>query len=252
MASACTFHGVIGIEHAEPYVLESKKRFWKMDGFVPISTDPEDSAGDLPASVFIFGGNNPPPEDGIYFVNARIVTTVNQDDTSLELYCVDDMQSTDISKFLPTVIVVGKVTKGSSELKDKRAFDVDITQYGIMPQQIARIRCFYPDNHPRLTKTPVPTAEKHVVVQGSIIKLTHNRCVIRVHDITLGPSTGVVEKQYDVEKTPPVKLKSFNWSSGKDKKSKRAKHADSDESDLSPSKGKKKAVDNVASSSSTA
>jgi hypothetical protein len=70
-------------------VLESKKRFWKMDGFVPISTDPEDSAGDLPASVFVFGGNNPPPEDGIYFINARIVTTVTQDETSLELYSVD-------------------------------------------------------------------------------------------------------------------------------------------------------------------
>jgi hypothetical protein len=60
-----------------------------MDGFVPISTDPEDSAGDLPASLFVFGGNNPPPEDGIYFINARIVTTVNEDVTSLELYCVD-------------------------------------------------------------------------------------------------------------------------------------------------------------------
>ncbi|KAG1863415.1 hypothetical protein C8R48DRAFT_708289 [Suillus tomentosus] len=257
MASACSFHGVIGVQNATPYVLEANKRFWKMEGFVPISVESDDTVCDLPVSVFIFGGKNAPPEDGIYFINARLITTAVEDETSLELYCVDDMQSTDSGRVLPTIIVVGKVSKGSEELKDNRAFDIDIMQYAIMPQQLARIRCFYPDEHPRLTKTPVPTADKHVIVQGSISQLLPKRCVIRVHDITLGPSPSVVERRRDAETIPPSKLKSFNWSGGKGKKSKRASHIDSElDSDPSPSKGKKKKVcspdaigDNVASSS---
>lgn len=161
-------------------------------------------------------------------------------------YLVDDMQPTDSGRALPTVVLVGKVSKGSSELVDTRGFDVDIMQYGIMPQQLARIRCFYPDSHPRLSKTPVPTAEKHVIVQGCISELYDNRCVISVHDITLGPSTAVVERRRHAEAVPPAKLKSFNWSEGKGKKSQRAVHGDSErESDPPRSKGKKRKHDSV-------
>lgn len=42
------------------------------------------------------------------------------------------MQSADGGRLLPTIIVVGKVSKGSSELKDNRTFDIDVMQYGIM------------------------------------------------------------------------------------------------------------------------
>ncbi|KAG1835942.1 hypothetical protein F4604DRAFT_2009498, partial [Suillus subluteus] len=89
MASACTYHGIVGVQNATRYILDPKKTFWMMEGFVPVSPDPEDGIGDLPASIFIFGGRNAPPEDGIYFVNARIVTTTVNESTSLELYCVD-------------------------------------------------------------------------------------------------------------------------------------------------------------------
>ncbi|KAG1719658.1 hypothetical protein EDB19DRAFT_1918680 [Suillus lakei] len=199
-----------------------------MDGFVPISLDAEDGIGDLPVSIFIFRGKNTPPEDGIYFINACVVTTSVDEDTTLELYCVDDMQSTDSGRALPTVIVIGKVSKGSSELVDTRGFDLNIMQYGIMPQQLARIHCFYPDDHPHLTKTPMPTAEKHVIVQGCITELYHKQCVVSVHDITLGPSTAVVEKCRHVDAIPPTKLKSFNWSGGKGKKSQCAAHTESE------------------------
>lgn len=57
-----------------------KKAFWKMDGFVPVSPDPENDIGDLPVSVFIFGGKNTPLEDGIYFVNARVVNAAVVED----------------------------------------------------------------------------------------------------------------------------------------------------------------------------
>ncbi|KAG2067113.1 hypothetical protein BDR04DRAFT_1105649 [Suillus decipiens] len=107
MASACSFHGVIGIQNATPYLLDSKK--------------------------------NAPPEDGIYFINVRIVTAAVEEKTMLELCCVDDMQSSDSGRVLPTVIVVGKVLKGSSEVKESHSFNVNIMQYGIMPQQLARI-----------------------------------------------------------------------------------------------------------------
>lgn len=51
-----------------------------MDGFVPVSPDPANDIGDLPVSVFIFGGKNTPLEDGIYFVNARVVTAAVVED----------------------------------------------------------------------------------------------------------------------------------------------------------------------------
>lgn len=151
------------------------------------------------------------------------------------LHYIQEMQPTDSGRTLPTLIVVGKVSRGSSELIESRAFDMDIMQYGIMLQQLARIRCFYPEDHPRLTKTPVPTAEKHIIVQGCISELLHNRCVVRVHDITLGPSSGIVEKRRHADAVPPAKLKSFNWSGSGKAKGKRASHTDSDvDLDLSP------------------
>jgi hypothetical protein len=94
------------------------------------------------------------------------------------------------------------VSRGSSELVDSRAFDMDIMQYGIMPQQLARARYFYPEDHSRLMKTPVSTAEKNIIVQGSISEISHHRCLVRVHDITLGPSAGVVEKRRHAEAVP--------------------------------------------------
>jgi hypothetical protein len=94
---------------------------------------------------------------------------------------------------LPAVTLVGKVSKGSSELHHSRSSDIDITQYGIMPQQVARIRCFYPDGLRRLQKTTVPDARKHVAVHGVITEMEARRCVLRVHDITLGPSDGIID-----------------------------------------------------------
>jgi len=67
MASVCSFHSVVGIQNATHYVLEPRKMFWKMDGFVPVSLDTDNDVGDLPISIFIFSGKNAPPEDGIYF-----------------------------------------------------------------------------------------------------------------------------------------------------------------------------------------
>ncbi|KAG2087202.1 uncharacterized protein F5147DRAFT_841485 [Suillus discolor] len=75
MATACSFHGIVGIQNATPYSLDSKKRFWKMEGFVPVSLDPEDSIGDPPVSVFVFGGKTAPPEDGINFVSLLRLST---------------------------------------------------------------------------------------------------------------------------------------------------------------------------------
>jgi hypothetical protein len=92
----------------------------------------------------------------------------------------------------------------------------------------------------------VPTAEKHVVIQGCITELHHKRCVISVHDIILGPSTGVVEKRRRADAVPPVKLKSFNWKGTKKKDDHQATHSDSaDDSDSSPQKGKRRKIESV-------
>jgi hypothetical protein len=86
--SACTFHGILGVQNATPYAVD-KKRFWKMDGYVPLPLETDLSAGDLPVAVFAFGGGTPPPEDGIYFANARLLTVTADDETNVELCCVD-------------------------------------------------------------------------------------------------------------------------------------------------------------------
>jgi len=49
------------------------------------------------------------------------------------LLILQDMQLTDIGRALPIVIVIGKVSRGSSKLVDRCIFDVDIMQYGIIP-----------------------------------------------------------------------------------------------------------------------
>jgi hypothetical protein len=54
MTSACTFHGIIGIQDATPYAMD-KKRYWKMDGFVPLPFETDTSTGDLQVTVFAFG-----------------------------------------------------------------------------------------------------------------------------------------------------------------------------------------------------
>ena len=142
---------------------------------------------------------------------------------------------------LPSVTVIGKVSKGSSELHQSRSFDIDITQYGIMPQQVARIRCFYPDGLRRLQKSTVPDAGKHVAVHGVITEIEDRRCVVRVHDITLGPSDGIVDARRKHDNAPPKKLANFNWSR-KGKRSKQAIAVDSDEDSHEPRKKKKDVV----------
>lgn len=60
-----------------------------MDCFVPLLLDTDDSGSDLPASVFTFGGRTAPPEDGVYFINALLITSGGGDNTTIKLYCVD-------------------------------------------------------------------------------------------------------------------------------------------------------------------
>jgi hypothetical protein len=86
MTSACTFHDIIGVQDAMPYAMD-KKRYWKMDGYVPLPLETETSAEDLHVTIFAFGGGTPPPEDGIYSINARLLTVTNDDETNIEMCC---------------------------------------------------------------------------------------------------------------------------------------------------------------------
>ncbi|KAG2070525.1 hypothetical protein BDR04DRAFT_1100024 [Suillus decipiens] len=47
MAPACSFHGVVAIQNAMPYILELKKRSWNMDRFVLVSVGRDDSVDRL-------------------------------------------------------------------------------------------------------------------------------------------------------------------------------------------------------------
>lgn len=95
MALSCTLHGIVGIQNATPYALD-KKRFWKMDCLVSLLLDTDDSGSDLPASVSTFGGRTAPPEDGVYFINARLITSGGGDNTTIESEDKAEMESSGI------------------------------------------------------------------------------------------------------------------------------------------------------------
>jgi hypothetical protein len=99
-----------------------------------------------------------------------------------------------------------------------------------MPQQVARICCFYPDGLHCLQKTTVPDAGKHVAVHGVITEIEARQCIVHVHNITLGPSDGIIDARRKHNNTPPKKLANFNWS-GKAKRSKVAITMESDDED---------------------
>ncbi|KAG1781834.1 hypothetical protein EV702DRAFT_1067164 [Suillus placidus] len=88
MASSCSFHGIVGIENATAYSLE-KRRFWRMNGFIPLPTETSDTSHDLPTSIFTYGGQTAPPDEGAYFINARMITA-SADDVATKYALVTD------------------------------------------------------------------------------------------------------------------------------------------------------------------
>lgn len=51
--------------------------------------DSDDNTTDFPASIFTYGGRTVPPDDSVYFVNARLITASVDDETKIELDCID-------------------------------------------------------------------------------------------------------------------------------------------------------------------
>lgn len=72
-----------------------------------------------------------------------------------------------------------------------------------------RMHCYYPQSHPRFSKTPLPTAGKDVVVQGTVRSIAGDRCIVIVKDIALGPSDMVIATDDASETVPPTTLKQF-------------------------------------------
>ncbi|KAG0707164.1 hypothetical protein DFH29DRAFT_995226 [Suillus ampliporus] len=193
MATSASFHGVVGIQNGGRFQID-KKNFWRYDGFIATP-----DGVDLHINVFMFGANTASVEDG------KLAH-------SLHLFANDELQPLpDGARAFPTVIIAGKVSRGTFSLKQENGFDMDISQYVAGPQQNTRVRCYYPQGHPRFTKTPLPTASKHVVVQGTVHNIIGDQCIVVVKDITLGPSDMVVTTDDSSENAPPTSLKQFDW-----------------------------------------
>ena len=87
MATSCTFHGIIGISSASPYMMDNKN-FWRYQAFI---ATPD---GDFAVSVFAFRGNTASVEHGIYLIDARAVVGIILDENghssqTLHLYVID-------------------------------------------------------------------------------------------------------------------------------------------------------------------
>lgn len=237
MATCCNVHGVVGVRNGRAFTYAHGKTFWKHDGFLPLPS------GDLAVDFFTFGGDPAPLEDGPYSGIARIVsqTTVGSNvettDPMLQLFATDDFVpvppialESDSPMPSPAFIIVGRVCRSNLEVDQNRAFDVDVSQYGAAPQQLIRLRCFYPSSHSRFLKTPLPNVGKHVVVHGYLTGFNHGRCLIHVRDISLGPGE-IVSPAGD--SPPSMTLGRFDW---KGKGAKRAKYEnDFDGDQASPS-----------------
>ncbi|KAG2061734.1 hypothetical protein BDR06DRAFT_1000862 [Suillus hirtellus] len=130
---------------------------------------------DLEVAVFTFGANTALAEDGIYLMHActMIGSGVTDEGTSthtLHLYANDESQPLEDSNHaLLILIVVGKVSQSNYALEQDHGFDINISQYVFAPQQNIRVHCYYPQGHPWLSKTPLPSASKHVIIQGTVL-----------------------------------------------------------------------------------
>ncbi|KAG2744317.1 hypothetical protein P692DRAFT_20838257 [Suillus brevipes Sb2] len=230
MATTCTFYGLVGIQNPSRFQYDNK-HFWKYDGYIALPD------GDLAVAVFTFGANTASSEEGIYLMHARAmigsgVTDEGTTTHTLHFYAIDELQPLDDgNRALPMLIVAGKVSRSNFALEQDHGFDIDISQYVFAPQQNIRVCCYYPQGHPRLSKTPLPSASKHVVVQGTILRIENERCILAVKDIAFGPSDNIVAgPTSDVVSSTPSK--SFDWS-GKKKQNAKSK-------DVADEKGKEK------------
>ncbi|KAI5991919.1 hypothetical protein EDD15DRAFT_2197349 [Pisolithus albus] len=232
MASCCNVHGVVGVRNGRAFTYSQGKTFWKHDGFLPLPS------GDLAVDFFTFGGDPAPLEDGPYSGIARVVSqttagsNVDTSDPILQLFATDDFVAMplmaaecDSQMPSPAFVTVGRVCRSNLDVNQNRAFDIDVSQYGAAPQQLIRLRCFYPSSHTRFHKTPLPNVGKHVVVHGYLTGFHHGRCLIHVRDIALGP--GDITSP-TTEMPPSMTLGRFNW---KGRGTKRAKYENDSDGD---------------------
>ncbi|KAG2360544.1 hypothetical protein BDR07DRAFT_1486863 [Suillus spraguei] len=135
MAMSTSFHGVVGLTNGNRYQID-RKNFWRYDGFM---ATPE--LGDIHVNVFTFSANTASAEDGIYLLDARTTIGLIVDDEgksahSLHLFANDDLQPMpDGACAFLTVIIAGKFSHGTFQLKEENGFDMDVSQYVAGPQQ---------------------------------------------------------------------------------------------------------------------
>ena len=93
---------------------------------------------------------------------------------------------------------------------------------GAVNHQTVRFTCFFPTCHPRLTKTPMPPAGRHVALQGVLNDIDEDRGLVYIQDISFTHTGETIQAE-----APSSKLKHFDWY-GKGKQ-KRVRYAESTE-----------------------
>jgi hypothetical protein len=229
MATTCTFHGLVGIQNTSQFQHDNK-HFWRYDGYIALPDT------DLAIAIFTFGANTASTEDGIYlmYAQAMIGSGVSDEGTTthtLHFYAIDvrifilltlhthsilqELQPlNDGNHALPMLIVAGKVSQSNFALEQDHGFDINILQYVFAPQQNIRVCCYYPQGHPHLSKTPLPSASKHMVVQGTILCIENECCVLAIKDIAFGPSDNVIASPMS-DVISSTLSKGFDWSGKK-------------------------------------
>ncbi|KAG1805934.1 uncharacterized protein BJ212DRAFT_1486076 [Suillus subaureus] len=178
----------------------------------------EAEIGDVHINVFTFGANTASAEDSIYLLDVRttsigpIIDDEGKSAHSLHLFANGDLQPLpDGACTFPTIIIAGKVSWGAFTLNQENGFDMDVSQYIVGPQQNMQVHCYYPKGHPHFSKTPLPTASKHVIVQGTVQSITGDQCIVTIKDIALGPLDTVTTTDDRSENVPAIHLKQFDW-----------------------------------------
>jgi hypothetical protein len=73
MSNVCGVHGTVSVSGEIAFQFAEKKWFWLHDGFLALFN----FASDLKVQVLTFGGNPSSIDDGLYFVDARVVFLPN-------------------------------------------------------------------------------------------------------------------------------------------------------------------------------
>ena len=130
---------------------------------------------------------------------------------------------------LPVFAVIGRVSCTDLDVNHNWVFNIDVSQYGAVSQQLTCLWCFCSYANTQDSKIPLPSKEKHVILHGYPIEFDVDHCVIHIVNMVLGPRVDLAAHSTDM--LPPAKLGRFDWKGWKGKQARKDDNSKYDDDD---------------------